>query len=108
MRKMGSYPPFYYITLVTISHEDLMKVVDVSEKMTGFIKSRLSDTTKILGPVASPIPRIKNRYRYQCLIKYKREPSLAETLKTLLEQFHQQYASQGFTISIDVNPYIMM
>ncbi|QHA36100.1 primosomal protein N' [Rossellomorea marisflavi] len=108
MRKMGSYPPFYYISLVTISHEDLMKVVDVSEKMTGFIRSRLSGTTKILGPVASPIPRIKNRYRYQCLIKYKREPRLAETLKTLLEQFHQQYASQGLTISIDVNPYVMM
>jgi primosomal protein N' (replication factor Y) (superfamily II helicase) len=108
MRKMGSYPPFYYITLITLSHEDLMKVVDISEKMTAFIRSKLSDTTIILGPVASPIPRIKNRYRYQCLIKYKREPNLASTLKTVLDQFQQQYASQGLTISIDVNPYMMM
>ena len=108
MRKMGSYPPFYYITLITLSHEDLMKVVDISEKMTAFIRSKLSDTTIILGPVASPIPRIKNRYRYQCLIKYKREPNLGSTLKTVLDQFQQQYASQGLTISIDVNPYMMM
>ncbi|KAA0564128.1 primosomal protein N' [Bacillus sp. CH30_1T] len=108
MRKMGSYPPFYYITLVTLSHEDLMKVVDIAEKMTKYIRSKLSETTIILGPVASPIPRIKNRYRYQCLIKYKREPNLGTTLKTVLDQYQQQYASQGLTISIDVNPYMMM
>jgi primosomal protein N' (replication factor Y) (superfamily II helicase) len=105
---MGSYPPFYYITLVTLSHEDLMKVVDIAEKMTKYIRSKLSETTIILGPVASPIPRIKNRYRYQCLIKYKREPNLGTTLKTVLDQYQQQYASQGLTISIDVNPYMMM
>ncbi|MCA1059219.1 primosomal protein N' [Rossellomorea aquimaris] len=108
MRKMGSYPPFYYITLITLSHEDLMKVVNISEKMTAYIRSKLSETTMILGPVASPIPRIKNRYRYQCLIKYKREPNLGITLKTVLDQFQQQYASQGLSISIDVNPYVMM
>ncbi|WP_064093759.1 primosomal protein N' [Rossellomorea aquimaris] len=108
MRKMGSYPPFYFITLVTLSHEDLMKVVDIAEKMSSFIRSRMSEATIILGPVASPIPRIKNRYRYQCLIKYKREPNLTATLKTLLDQYQQQYASKGLTISIDVNPYMMM
>jgi primosomal protein N' (replication factor Y) (superfamily II helicase) len=108
MRKMGSYPPFYYISLVTLSHEDLMKVVDIAEKMTKYIRSKLSETTIILGPVASPIPRIKNRYRYQCLIKYKREPNLGTTLKTVLDQYQQQHASQGLTISIDVNPYMMM
>ncbi|MCA1062320.1 primosomal protein N' [Rossellomorea aquimaris] len=108
MRKMGSYPPFYYMTLITLSHEDLMKVVDIAERMTNFIRSRLSGTTIILGPVASPIPRIKNRYRYQCLIKYKLEPNLGITLKTVLNQYQQQHASQGLTISIDMNPYMMM
>ncbi|MCA1053460.1 primosomal protein N' [Rossellomorea aquimaris] len=108
MRKMGNYPPFYYITLITLSHEDLMQVVSIAERLSGFIRSRLSQSTIILGPSASPIPRIKNRYRYQCLIKYKREPNLASTLKTVLDQFQQQYASQGLSISIDVNPYVMM
>ncbi|MFD2682882.1 primosomal protein N' [Bacillus seohaeanensis] len=108
MRKMGSYPPFYYITLITVSHEDLLKLVNIAEKMTDFIKARLSPQTITLGPVASPIPRIKNRYRYQCLVKYKREPNLEATLKTLLEQYEKQYTSEGLSISIDVNPYMMM
>jgi primosomal protein N' (replication factor Y) (superfamily II helicase) len=108
MRKMGAYPPFYYITMITLSHEDLMKVVGIAEKLSAYVRARLSDSTIILGPAASPIPRIKNRYRYQCLIKYKREPNLTPTLKTVLDQFQQQFASGGLTISIDVNPYMMM
>lgn len=108
MRKMGSYPPFYYLSLITISHEDLLKVVGAAEKITKFLQSKLSKQSIVLGPAASPIPRINNRYRYQCLIKYKREPELPSILKTVLEHSQQQKASEGLTISIDVNPYMMM
>jgi primosomal protein N' (replication factor Y) (superfamily II helicase) len=108
MRKLGSYPPFYYLALVTVSHEELMKVVSTTEKIAKFIKSKISDESIILGPVTSPIPRINNRYRYQCLIKYKREPDLAENLRLILVHFQQQMQSEGLTISIDVNPYMMM
>lgn len=108
MRKLGSYPPFYYLALITISHEDLMKVVSTSEKISNYLQSRISKESIILGPVTSPVPRIKNRYRYQCLIKYKREPELADNLRYLLEHYQQQIVSEGLSISIDVNPYMMM
>ncbi|MCJ7839592.1 primosomal protein N' [Lederbergia sp. NSJ-179] len=108
LRKAGSYPPFYYLTLVTVSHEDLMKVISACEKITKFIQANLSDQAVILGPASSPIPRINDRYRYQCLIKYKHEPKLKSTLKKLLEHYQKQYTKEGLTISIDVNPYNMM
>jgi len=108
VRKLHRYPPFYYITLVTVSHENVMKTVSVTEKITAFIRSRLSSEAICLGPVASPIPRINNRYRYQCLIKYKREPGLNKTLKFVMDQYQQEIASKGLQISIDVNPFILM
>jgi len=108
MRKIGSYPPFYYLALITVSHEDLMKVVSTTDKISKYIRSKISKESIILGPVTSPIPRINNRYRYQCLIKYKREPDLAKNLRMVLEHFSQQKQSKGLTISIDVNPYMMM
>ncbi|WP_456271589.1 primosomal protein N' [Bacillus sp. AK031] len=108
MRKIGSYPPFYYLSLITISHEDLLKVVGAAERITKFLQAKLSPHSIVLGPAASPIPRINNRYRYQCLIKYKREPELPSILKTILEHSQQQKTSEGLTISIDVNPYMMM
>ncbi|WP_077211473.1 primosomal protein N' [Bacillus dakarensis] len=108
MRKLHHYPPFYYITLITISHENVMKVVSVTENIAKYVGTRVSKDAIILGPVASPIPRINNRYRYQCLIKYKREPDLSRILKSLLDHYQQEMASSGLQISIDLNPYILM
>ncbi|WP_282171666.1 primosomal protein N' [Cytobacillus firmus] len=108
VRKIHRYPPFFYISLVTVSHEELMKAVSVTEKITQYIQSKLSAESIVLGPVASPIPRINNRYRYQCLIKYKREPELVQTLKKILDNYQQEISSGGLTVSIDLNPYILM
>ncbi|MEW9050418.1 MAG: primosomal protein N' [Neobacillus sp.] len=107
VRKLHHYPPFFYLALVTVSHEQLMTVVSETEKIAAFIRARSSNHSVILGPAASPIPRINNRYRYQCLIKYKREPGLFDTLRTILDQY-QVDAKSGLQVSIDVNPYILM
>ncbi|MBT2756067.1 primosomal protein N' [Mesobacillus foraminis] len=107
-RKVHKYPPFYYLSLITVSHEELMKAVSITEKITRFIASRLSQEAVILGPVASPIPRINNRYRYQCLIKYKKEPELKSALKAILDHYQQESASSTLQISMDLNPYILM
>jgi primosomal protein N' (replication factor Y) (superfamily II helicase) len=108
VRKVHQYPPFYYLSLVTVSHEELMKVVSVTEKIAKFISSRLSREAVVLGPVASPIPRINDRYRYQCLIKYKKEPELNNALKAILDHYQQEMGSAGLQISVDLNPYILM
>lgn len=108
MRKIHNYPPFYYITLITISHEELIKVIQVTENITTYLTSRLSNKAIILGPVASPIPRLKNQYRYQCLIKYKNEPKLTDALKSIIDHYQSVSQTSGLHISIDKNPYIMM
>ncbi|MGN7398787.1 primosomal protein N' [Cytobacillus praedii] len=108
VRKIHRYPPFYYLSLITVSHEELMKTVSITEKITAYIRSRLSNEAICLGPVASPIPRINNRYRYQCLIKYKREPELNTALKKILDQYQQEISLGGLQISVDVNPFILM
>ena len=108
IRKIHHYPPFYYLALVTVSHEDLMKVVEVAEKIAKLLSSRLTNGAHILGPVASPIPRINNKYRYQCIVKYKKEPKLTETLKMILDHYQQDSHKTGLQISMDKNPYLLM
>lgn len=108
VRKIHKYPPFYYMTMITVSHEELLKAVSVTEKITAFLRSQLTKDSICLGPVASPIPRINNRYRYQCLIKYKREPALGHTIKKMLDHYQPEIKPGGLQISVDVNPYILM
>ncbi|UOE92890.1 primosomal protein N' [Alkalihalobacillus sp. LMS39] len=108
LRKKAGYPPYYFLTLVTVSHPELGKVIQVTEKITAFLKNSLGNQTQVLGPVASPIPRIKDRYRYQCLIKYKNEPELPELLREI-QQMYMRETSQGqLQLSVDTNPQMFM
>ncbi|RHW36462.1 primosomal protein N' [Neobacillus notoginsengisoli] len=107
-RKVHKYPPFFYLAMVTVSHGELMKAVSVTEQITAFLRARVSEEAVVLGPVASPIPRINDRYRYQCLVKYKREPALGENLKQVLDRYQKEDGSGGLQVSVDLNPYLLM
>jgi primosomal protein N' (replication factor Y) len=108
LRKNHAYPPYYYLALLTVSHPEITKVVSVTEKIVQFLRRNVENETKILGPVASPIPRIKDRYRYQCMVKYKREKNLHETLRKITEHFQQEMSSNDLMIAIDLSPNTMM
>jgi primosomal protein N' (replication factor Y) len=108
LRKNHAYPPYYYLALLTVSHPEITKVVAVTEKIVQFLRRNVENETKILGPVASPIPRIKDRYRYQCMVKYKREKNLHETLRKIIEHFQQEMSSNDLMIAIDLSPNTMM
>ncbi|MFT4413511.1 primosomal protein N' [Fredinandcohnia humi] len=108
IRKAHSYPPFYYLALITVSHPEVTKTVDVSDKIATYLRKSLTNQSIILGPVTSPIARINNRYRYQCMIKYKNEPNLYMILKGIVDRYQKEIAQNSLTLSIDLNPHIMM
>lgn len=103
-RKQFGYPPFYYFTLVQFSHEDVLKVNEFAQKATGFLREQLSTTTMIIGPTASAISRMNNRYRYQCLIKYKQESKLIPTLQQLIKIYRSDWIKSGLTMTVDMDP----
>ncbi|MBM5597005.1 primosomal protein N' [Listeria seeligeri] len=107
LRKMGAYPPFYYLTMINVSDENEMKAIRTIQEMVNFLRGKLGPEAVILGPVPSTIARIKNKYRYQCIIKYKIEPNLKQELKTLITHY-QKDQQKGLTINIDVQPYVLM
>lgn len=107
-RKVGEYPPYRFMALVTISDPDLPNVIEKSQKITDFLKRTLSQETVILGPVVSPIARIKDRYRYQCMIKYKNEPKLIEALQQILQHYMRDTTQGQLQISLDMHPYFFM
>lgn len=107
-RRERSYPPYYYLALVTVSHEEVAKAAVTAEKIAHFLRANCGADTKILGPSASPIARIKDRYRYQCVIKYKQETQLSALLKKILEHYKREIEQKHVMISIDMNPYMMM
>ncbi|MCM3365692.1 primosomal protein N' [Bacillus safensis] len=107
-RRHQSYPPYYFLAMVTVSHEEVTKAAHVTDQIVQFLKMNCAPNTRILGPAASPIAKIKDRYRYQCVIKYKRENELASLLRKIQDHYQKEMEQKQLMISIDMNPYMMM
>ncbi|WP_088043851.1 primosomal protein N' [Bacillus sp. EAC] len=108
IRRSFRYPPFYFLVLVSISHVDLLKTVKVSEQISSYLREHLSNQSIILGPVASPIAKIKDHFRYQCVVKYKSEPGLYDVLNKI-QQYYQEETDKGrLQITIDFQPTMFM
>ena len=103
-RRQFGYPPFYFVTLLQFTHEDVLKVADYAGRAATFLQGNLSPDTFIIGPTAAAISRVNNRYRYQCLLKYKKEPKLTKTLQQLIRLYRTDWMKDGLTMSVDVDP----
>ncbi|CEG22431.1 Primosomal protein N' [Planococcus massiliensis] len=108
MRRASGYPPYYFVVNIQFTHEDLMTAASYAEQTVSYLKGQLSANTLIIGPSASLIARVNNRYRYQCLIKYKKEPKLAEVMQQLIKIYRSEWIKKGATLAIDMNPTSVM
>lgn len=107
IRRSFLYPPYVFLALLTITHENEMKVYEVSQKIRSLLENKLHAQSSILGPTPSPIARIKNRYRYQMMIKYRNEPFLQQYMEEVLEQFAEE-RKKDLQIIVDINPNQLM
>lgn len=108
MRRASGYPPYYYVVNIQFTHEDLMTAASYADQSVRYLKEHLSPDTLIIGPSASLIARVNNRYRYQCLIKYKKEPKLAEVMQQLIKIYRSEWIKKGAALAIDMNPTSVM
>ncbi|MFD0587918.1 primosomal protein N' [Paenibacillus sp. GCM10027627] len=115
------YPPYCRLVLVTISHEQLPLLASVSERFAGELRelarhegvlaplgSGFARALEVLGPVASPISRMKDRYRFQCVIKYRGSIDASALVRRALEPFVDGAGGKGVQFSVDVDPQVIL
>ena len=104
MRRQAGYPPYYYLTLVQVSHEDVMMAAEYATRAAEYLRLNLPFNVSIIGPTTASITRLQNRYRYQCLIKYKIEPNLIPVLLQLIKLYRSEWIKKGIQLTIDLDP----
>lgn len=107
-RRFARYSPFYFHVLFTVSSEDVRKCLEASTHIHQELMASVSETAIIVGPSPSPIERINKQHRFQILLKYKREPNLADALHTLDQYYYEKYKKEGLSLRIDVDPQYIM
>ncbi|WP_086348559.1 primosomal protein N' [Candidatus Enterococcus clewellii] len=103
IRHRGDYPPFYFTVQITASHPEENVAAKQMFVIMKELQQGLSDQSILLGPTPNAIMRIKNRYYYQMIIKYKQEPQLQSLLKKILSDT-QAATAKGLKVSIDAEP----
>jgi len=107
-RRQFQYPPYVYLILITVTHPSLQQASLITQKIVQQLVTYVSEQTVILGPAPSPIARIKNRYRYQCMIKYKREPHIGKIIAKVIEPYVELVQKENGSIIVDMQPYQLM
>lgn len=78
-REGMSYPPFAALSLYRAEADSPMEALDALKRL----RSRLESVPglRILGPLEAPVPRIKDRYRMQLLLKAANRGPLSQAIQ---------------------------
>ena len=100
IRRKLKYPPFYYLCNIRISGKDTNYLLVEANKIKRSLERNLSSTI-ILGPSNSSIFKMNNIYRFNILLKYKKDDSLYPILNKILEHYK---TNSKVKVDIDFNP----
>lgn len=101
LRKRLNYPPYYYLLSIKICSNDYDLCSKNATKVFNYLNKNLSKDYLILGPTTASMFKIKNIYRLQIIIKYKKSEELFNQIKLLDDLYVNE--SKVF-LEIDNNP----
>uniref|UniRef100_A0A0C1QSW6 Primosomal protein N C-terminal domain-containing protein n=1 Tax=Tolypothrix bouteillei VB521301 TaxID=1479485 RepID=A0A0C1QSW6_9CYAN len=67
-RRAMRYPPFSALANLLVRHPDLATAQQLTNRMQEFLLPAPKGM-HVLGPAEAPVPRLKNEFRFQCLVK---------------------------------------
>jgi primosomal protein N' (replication factor Y) (superfamily II helicase) len=105
-RRSMRYPPFSALANILVRDEVQEEALRKSTELDRMLRPEPKEM-RVMGPAPAPVPRLKNEFRYQLLLKSTDRKKLNETLHTL-----RRYAAEqkwGATaLVIDVDPVSLL
>ena len=104
-RRQAGYPPCQRLALIRFS----TLVQAEGERFGRLLKAQLPDggDAQFLGPAQAPIFRLRNRYRWQVLVKERPGGRLHRALEPVMARA-EQLAGQRIRLEVDVDPHAFL
>ena len=99
LRRQNSLPPFQRFISLIITGSDEKKIEFEANKFKNFIEKYVEG--KILGPVNSPIFRLKRKYRMRLLIRSKKTLYIQKSISKAISKYA---FPSGIKLTVDVDP----
>ena len=106
LRQKRRYPPFVKLALIRISFGmDEPDAADAMPALTSIIRSKgMAMGLTVLGPAPAPLPFLRGRKRFHCLVK----GDSWQDLRELFQQARQAAAKTTLRVTLDVDPVNML
>ncbi len=105
-RRLMHYPPFSAMANILVRSEKQEMALRMSTEL-GHLLTPPPEKLRVMGPAEAPVPRLKNEYRYQFLIKAASRKSLNELLQKA-RQYAVEHKWGATALVIDVDPLTLM
>lgn len=105
-RKNFYYPPFHRLIRLTLKHRDMHHCSGAAAELAAAIHTVFGN--RMLGPEFPLIPRLRNLYHKNILLKVEKESSIVQSkilLAEIIENFKQKKEFRSVRLVIDVDPY---
>lgn len=105
LRKVTKFPPFTRIIRILASSEDeenVRQTVRLCYNDIKELRSTHADDFVFLDVMKSPVGKVKNKYRYQILMRIKEEA--AEDLTQKVYKIADQYLANNLSLFVEINP----
>jgi primosomal protein N' (replication factor Y) len=113
------YPPMVHLIALLVSGTDEKTVHDAAkvwvDRLTTCTPKALStipsmgrpDHLTVLGPVPSPVPKLRGRYRWQVLVKSSEREAGLEAVRITVKEMERTYQRRAIKFDVDVDPIEM-
>ncbi|MCS7077388.1 MAG: primosomal protein N' [Bacteroidia bacterium] len=104
-RRKSFYPPLCRLIFLELRHKDKEKLIKHAQYLAQMLKPTFGDF--LLGPEFALIPRVKNEYHMNILLKIDRNKSVSTAKQVILNSirtFYEQEEHKKTRIIINVDP----
>lgn len=106
VRHEGNYAPYYYTVQIQASHSEENETAKQMIQVARWLRLHADERVIILGPSPKPIAKLRNRYYFQIILKFKQRNQMDDLLTEL--QNRAQKAKNGLQLTIDREPISFM
>lgn len=102
LRKNQFYPPYCYMTSITVKGKTEANVVEAAYYVASYLKEELGQEAVVLGPSSPFIPYLQGIYSRAIILKYKDSARIRECLKILTKP---SFLKSSISINLNIDPY---
>ena len=109
LRRDLMYPPFARLAMVRIEGAEPRLVRRAAEAVAkSLAKGSTPEGIRVLGPAPAPIERIKQRYRWQVMVKSRELKPMRAAIAAMRAEVGPSAERDGIYLAIDIDPVRML